>query len=224
MAVVIGNKTQANPTPGANNHQVSHTHNTGSDGLLVVSFAMANNRNFTSATYGGQNMTQVFNRSLTASIFQQRFAIYILENPPTGSNTLRVNFNNNVFNPISIYACSFTGAQAGGNTINIGGSSTPRTSNISVSDGSVVYSFAISSGPVITSIEIPQGNARPAEFTHNTNKQVRGGLSNGTLAAGTYTIEHNSASGSISMGTYEIKEKSGGGGGGATTNDFFLVM
>ena len=221
MAVVIGNKTQANPTPGANNSQVSHTQNTGSDGLLVASFVMTNGSNFSSATYGGQSMTQVFSRNLSG--LSQRFALYILENPPTGSNTLRVNFNNNLWNPISIYARSFTGAQAGGNTINLAGSTTPKTSTISVSDGSVVYSFGISAA-VITSIEIPQGNARPAEFTHNTNRQVRGGLSNGTLAAGTYTIEHNSGSGSITMGTYEIQEKSGGGGGGATTNDFFLVM
>tara|TARA_B100001173_G_C15934983_1_gene524530 strand:- start:230 stop:895 length:666 start_codon:yes stop_codon:yes gene_type:complete len=221
MAVVIGNKTQANPTPGANNSQVSHTQNTGSDGLLIASFIMANNRNFTSATYGGQAMTQVFARNLSGS--SQRLILYVLENPPTGSNTLRINFNNAVWNPISIYACSFTGAQAGGNTINLAGSATPKTSTISVSDGSVVYSFGLSTN-VITSIEIPQGNARPAEFTHNTNRQVRGGLSNGTLAAGTYTIEHNCATGGITMSTYEIQEKSGGGGGGATTNDFFLVM
>jgi len=220
MAVVIGNKTQANPTPGANNHQISHTQNTGSDGLLVASFVMANNRNFTSATYGGQAMTQVFARNLGGS--SQRLILYVLESPPTGSNTLRINFNNTVWNPISIYACSFTGAQAGGNTINLAGSTTPKTSTISVSDGSVIYSFGLSAN-VITSIEIPQGDARPAEFTHNTNRQVRGGLSNGTVSAGTYTIEHNCATGGITMSTYEIQEKSGGGGG-ATTNDFFLVM
>ena len=75
MAVVIGNKTQANPTPGANNSQVSHTQNTGSDGLLVASFVMANNRNFTSATYGGQAMTQVFARNLSGS--SQRLILYI---------------------------------------------------------------------------------------------------------------------------------------------------
>ncbi len=219
MAVAIGNKTQANPTPAASFYQLNHNQNAGSDRLLIVSVAMTTTRSFTTATYGGVAMTQVLVRNLGG--LSQTTKLYVLENPPTGNNTLRVNFTGNQFNPISIYALSCTGAQAGGNFLNLSGSSSPKTASITVSNGSYIYSYGISTS-AITSIQIPQGNARPAEYTHNTNRQVRGGLSASSFAAGTYNIRHVTTFTSVTMHSYEIQEK-------ATptptdNGDFFLMM
>jgi len=220
MAVNIGNKTQANPTPAANFYQFNHNQNTGTDGLLVFSVAMTNTVSITTATYGGVAMTQVFVRNFGG--LSQTSKLFVLENPPTGNNTLRVNFTGNQFNPISLYALSCTGAEAGGNFLNLAGSSSPKTASITVSDGSYIYSYGISTS-AITSIQIPQGDARPAEFTHNTNRQVRGGLSASSFTAGTYNIRHVTTFSSVTMQTYEIKEKSGTPPVN-NDGDFFLMM
>ena len=63
MAIVIGNKTQANQTPANSFYELTHNHNSGNDGLLIVGGVMSNSRSFTSATYGGQTMTHIFLRS-----------------------------------------------------------------------------------------------------------------------------------------------------------------
>ena len=55
MAITIGNKTQANPTPGASFYQLAHNQNTGSDGLLIVSAVMSranNDSNFFKVFWG----------------------------------------------------------------------------------------------------------------------------------------------------------------------------
>ena len=219
MAITIGNKTQANPTPGASFYQLAHNQNTGSDGLIIVSAVMSNSRTFTSATYGGQTMTAIFLRAFGGLAQYTKF--FILDNPPTGSNTLRINFNGTQWNPISVYAKSFTGAQAGGNFINLSGTSTPKSSNIALSAGSLVYAYGLSIN-AITGVQIPTGTATSAEFTHNTNRQVRGGLNTTPFSAGTEQIRTTSSSGSVTLQAYEIQEKATAGGGG--NENFFLIM
>tara|TARA_R100000541_G_scaffold26_1_gene66 strand:+ start:220 stop:879 length:660 start_codon:yes stop_codon:yes gene_type:complete len=219
MAITIGNKTQANPTPGASFYQLAHNQNTGSDGFLIVAAVMSNSRTLTTATYGGDAMDYVFLKAFNG--LGQYTKFWVLENPKTGSNTLRINFSGTQWNPISIYAKSFTGAQAGGNSINLGGASTPRSSNITLSSGSLVYAYGISINAV-SGVQIPTGTATGAEFTHNTNRQVRGGLNTSSFSAGTVQIRTTSTSGSVTLQAYEIQEKATAGGGGE--NNFFLIM
>jgi len=221
MAVFIGNKTQINLIPGASFYEFNHNQNVGSDGLLVFSCVMTNTSSFTTATYGGVTMNQVFVSDFGG--LSQTTKLFVLENPPTGDNILRINFTGSQFNPISLYALSCTGAEAGGNTINLADSLSPKTANITVSDGSYIYSYGISTS-AITSIEIPQGDPRPSEFTHNTNRQVRGGLSASSFTAGTYNIRHVTTFSSVTMQSYEIKEKGGVPPVIDTSGDFFLMM
>tara|TARA_R110002072_G_scaffold110531_1_gene238321 strand:+ start:4872 stop:5366 length:495 start_codon:yes stop_codon:yes gene_type:complete len=164
-------------------------------------------------------MTVIFLRSFGG--LSQYTKFFILENPPTGSNTLRINFNGSQWNPISVYAKSFTGAQAGGNFINLSGTSTPKSSNIALSAGSLVYAYGLSIN-AITGVQIPTGTATSAEFTHNTNRQVRGGLNTTPFSAGTEQIRTTSSSGSVTLQAYEIQEKATAGGGGK--ENFFLIM
>ncbi len=114
-----GNVTFNNSTPGANFRNQAHTQNTGSDGLIVAQFTMANTTGYASATYGGVAMNVLY--GINRAGLGQRMAFFYLENPPTGNNTLRINFNNSVWNPISIHARSFTGSGGIGNNANTGG-------------------------------------------------------------------------------------------------------
>lgn len=220
MAVTLVNKTQVNQTPAASFYQFTHNQNAGSDGLLVVSVAMTSTVSFTSATYGGVAMTQLFVRNLGG--LSQTTKMFVLENPASGNNTFRINFTGNQFNPISVFVLSCTGAQAGGNIINLPGTTTPKNASLVVSNGSYIYNYGISTTAII-GVEIPTGSNRPPEFVHNTNRQVRGGLSASSFTAGTISLTNVSAFGSVTMHGYEIQEKSGSPVLD-TSGDFFLLM
>ena len=217
MVLVVGNPKNLNPNPNGSFYQTSHTQNTGADGLLLVSFCMFNSRNYTGCTYGGQVMTQVLFKDLSG--LQQRVAIYKLESPPTGNNTLRVNFNGGQYNPISLYARSFTGASiANGTPINLGGSNSPKNGSLVVLGGSHVYSMSVSIN-VIQSIQI-NGVNTSAEYTANTNRQVRGGLA-GPFSAGTIALRNTGVN--LTMHAIEIREASSTPPATPSSN-FFLMF
>ena len=120
-----GNTTSANPTPGANFYQFTHNQNTGNNRLLVIQLTMSNARSYTGCNYGGVSMTQLY--TINRGGLSQRMAFYYLVDPPTGSNTLRVNFNGSQWNPISVHARSFTASGGIGNSAKTGGQTTPNT-------------------------------------------------------------------------------------------------
>ena len=166
-----GNATSANPTPGANFKTQNHTQDTGSDGLIIAQFTMSNSRTFTSATYGGVTMTRLY--TVNRSGLGQRMAFYYLENPPTGNNTLRINFNGNQWNPISMHIRSFTNSGGIGASARTGGVPTPNTQTLTVEDDSLIMITSCSIN-AITSQQIPQGTNR-TYTQHNTNRQVATG-------------------------------------------------
>ena len=116
----------------------------------------------------------------------QRVAFYGLLNPPTGNNDLTVSFNAAQFNPVSVFAVSFTGCAGAGNFATNGASNTPNTKTLTVTAGSCIYAMGISNNAFI-GIDI-DGTARPLEFQHNTNTQVAGALSAVPLPAGTIDV------------------------------------
>ena len=107
-----------------------------SDGLIVAQFTMSNARSYTSCTYGGVAMTQLY--QINRNGLSQRMAFFYLENPPTGNNTLRVNFNNSQWNPISLHIRSFTNCGGIGASARTGGQSTPNTQSLTVEDDSLI--------------------------------------------------------------------------------------
>lgn len=141
--------------------------------------------------------------------------------PPTGSNTLRVNFSGSQWNPISVHARSFTDSGGIGNSARTGGQSTPNTQNLTVSQDSLILATACSVN-VISTIQIPQGTNRTFT-THNTNRQVGTGAisANAGHSAGTISIRTTSTSGSVTNDRTEIKGLASSGGSGG---DFFLIM
>ena len=220
MAVAIkGNTVNANPTPGANFYQFTHNQNTGAGGLLVIQLTMSNVRSYTGCNYGGVSMTQLY--TINRGGLSQRMAFYYLENPPTGNNTLRINFNNSVWNPISIHSRSFTGSDGIGNDGKVGGQPTPNTQSLTVSQDSLIMATACSINAIST-IQIPQGSNRTFA-THNTNRQVGTGAisSNSGHNAGSISVRTTSTFGSVTNDRVEIL---GTSSADTTGGDFFMIM
>lgn len=215
-----GNTTTSSATPGANFKNYTHNQNTGSDGLVVVQLTMSNNRSFTTATYGGQSMTQLY--TISRGGLGQRMAFYYLENPPTGNNTLRVNFNNSVWNGVSVNIISFTNSGGVGTSVRTGGSATPHTGDITVDEDSLILMTSCSVNVILTQ-EIPTGSNR-SFTTHNVNRQVASGAisANAGHSAGAISIRATSGSGNITLDRTEIKGL--GGGPAASDTDFFLIL
>jgi hypothetical protein len=201
-APIKGNTTNANPTPANNFYQFTHNQNAGSGRLLIIMITMANTVNYSGCTYGGQAMTALY--TINRGGLSQRMAFYYLIDPPTGNNTLRINFSGNQWNPISIHSRSFTGSAGIGNSGRTGAQSTPNTQNLTVSQDSLIMATACSVN-VVSTIQIPQGNNR-GFTTHNTNRQVGTGAisANAGFAAGTYSIRTTSTFGSVTNDRTEI--------------------
>lgn len=203
MAVPIkGNTTTANPTPGANFKDQAHNQNTGSDGLIVAQFTMSNSANYSSATYGGVSMIPLY--IITRGGLGQVMALFYLVNPPTGNNTLTVNFNGPQWNPISMHIRSFTNSGGIGNSLRSGGSSTPNVKSLSVSNDSLIMITSCSIN-AITSQQIPTGTNR-SYTQHNTNRQVATGAisSNAGHSAGSISLTATSTFGNLSFDRTEI--------------------
>ena len=215
-----GNTTNANPTPGASSKTQAHTHNTGSNGLIIAQFTMSNSRTYSGCTYGGQAMTELY--QINRSGLGQRMCFYYLENPPTGSNDLVVSFSGAQWNPISIHIRSFTDCGGVGASSRSGASATPNTKDLTVEEDSLIMITSCSINAILTQ-QIPQGTNRTFT-THNTNRQVATGAISADAghSAGTISLRSTSTSGSVSLDRTEIKGLGGSGDTGA--GDFFLVM
>ena len=215
-----GNTTNSSATPGANFKNYTHTQNTGDDGLIVVQLSMTNNRSFTTATYGGQAMTQLY--TISRGGLGQRMAFYYLENPPTGSNTLRVNFNNSVWNGVSVHIRSFTDSGGVGASTRTGGQSSPHNGTLTVEEDSLIMITSCCVNVILTQ-QIPTGTNRTFT-THNVNRQVATGAisADGGHSAGTINVRATSASGNLTLDRTEIK----GLGGSVDTSggDFFAIL
>ena len=198
-----GNVTNLNQTPGANNKTQNHTHNTGSNGLIIAQFTMSNTRTYTGCTYGGVAMTQLY--QISRGGLSQRMAFFYLENPPTGNNQLRVNFNGSQFNPISMHIRSFTNCGGIGASARTGGQSTPNTQSLTVEDDSLIMITSCSIN-AITSQQIPTGTNR-TYTQHNTNRQVATGAISADTghSAGSISLRSTSTFGSITLDRTEIK-------------------
>lgn len=205
MVVSIGNKSYSNPNPNAANPFETQSHNnnkTGTDSYVFMWITMANSVNFGTMQYGGQTMTNIYNENRSG--VSQRMGAWYLNDPPSGSNTISIGFSGSQFNAISIAMVSFGDCGGVGNTGVAGLSPTPNNKNLTVSEGSLVWVSACSIN-AISDIEIPVGDSRASEYTHNTNRQVESSLGDAAgMTAGTYTFRTESTSGSVSNDRTEI--------------------
>jgi len=220
MAISALNRTFDNQNPNGNSRSINHTHPPGSDGLLVMILVMPNGTNFSSATYAGQPMTLEFTYNSTNQ--SSRWSAWTLANPPVGTNqNLTVQFTGGQFNPISLWAQSFIGADS---TIgNIGSndvSNTPHARNITIQQNSIIMAHGISTAS-FSSINIGGAN-RTLLYQHNINKQSVGAISP-PLAAGTTNVTNTVAFGSVTNFRIEVKEANTGPVGFAEGNWAMLL-
>ena len=198
-----GNVTSSNQNPAGNFKTYSHNQNTGNDRLLVVQITMANTTNYASCTYNGVSMTLLYNQNRSG--LSQRMAVFYLVNPPTGTNTVRVNFTGNQWNSISVLIKSFTNSGGVGAFGTSGGSSTPNTKTLTVEQDSLIMLSSCSNNQILTQ-QIPTGTNQTFT-THNTNKQVATGAisSNAGHNAGSISLRSTSTFGNLTLDRFEIK-------------------
>lgn len=206
MAVIVGNESEYNAIPNGGSFTKAHTQNTGADGVLVMSLAMANTTNISTITYGGQALT-ILTNSNRAGLSIRIVQAYI-DAPPTGNNNLVVNFTGSQFNFTNCYIISYTGADIG-NSMTLVGAPDPRSGVLTgVSAGSYVYSRSVSAGAA-NSIEI-DGTVRSGvglkPNNRNINKITSGALSNVIATAKDVTITNTCSGTNSSMDAYEVLE------------------
>ena len=216
-----GNTSNANPTPGANSHSITHNQNAGSNKLLVVLVTMsnANSRTYTGATYGGVAMTQLY--QINRGGLSQRMVCYHLESPADGNNTLQINFNGNQWNPISIHARSFTDSGGVGASTRTGGQPTPHNGTLTVADDSLIMITSCGINTILTQ-QIPTGTNRTFT-THNTNRQVATGAISADAghSAGSIALRATAATGNLTLDRTEITGLSSASG---NKGNFFTMF
>ena len=206
MAIAIGNKTQSNQNPAGSSQTLAHTQNTGSDRGLLVVITMANTVSFASATYNGTAMTLVQNINYGGQ--SQRCAAYYLQNPDTGNNNIVINFTGSQWNPTSIFAVSFTGAGNFGAFGSNGALTTPNSQSITIAANSIIYLTGLSANAQSFGYEIG-GSTRTFEFSHNTNRIVRGALSATGLSAGATNVTTKTNFNTVTNFRVEVQEAGG---------------
>ena len=213
-----GNVTNSNATPSGASKDYTHTQDTGSNRLIVVLVAMTNNRSFSGATYGGDAMTQLY--QINRSGLGQRMAMFYLEDPTEGSNTLTLSFSNSVWNPISVHIRSFTDSGGVGASTRTGGQPSPHTGTLTVEEDSLIMLQSVCVNVILTQ-EIPTGTSRTFT-THNNNRQVATGAISADTghSAGSISLTATSASGNLTLDRTEIK---GLGGSGASRRKIIIV-
>ena len=195
-------------------------HNSGSaqsDKVLLVAITMQRTAQFTGATYNGVTMTQ--EAFLDMGTLQQRQIVYSLANPADGTNQFRVNFNGNQWGGVSIACYTFIGCSGVGNVGVNGGSTTPNTKTLSCSNNSIIMCTGVSNNAFQPFVI--DGVSYTKLFSHNTNKQVAGALSN-NLSAGTINVSSVVGSGDVTNVRVELKEAGATPPSSSTGN--FLMM
>lgn len=110
---VVGTAASANSGQTVSTYSFAYNSGTtGSNRILMVGISYRNGDSETvsAATYGGQAMTQVGTAQVSANTAPDgRIYIYYLLNPPTGSNTLQVNWNSALDQGSVIGAVTYAG-------------------------------------------------------------------------------------------------------------------
>lgn len=216
MALTKGNTTYDLNTPAAASRTFSHNMSTGANGYLLVLIAMANVVTITGVTYNGVSMTSLGTSTTTTT--SSRWAWYGLASPATGANNVVVSFSSAQYNPVSTSAISFTGCNGFGTPVFDDTTSSPNSTNITVSTNSMIVGAAI--GGANTSKDITlDGSSRTLEFSHNINNYHYLAFSATGLTSGSKTV---SVANSAQVAGYyiEVKEVASS----TNNNGMFLVM
>lgn len=204
-----GNITTNFLNPNGNTETFSHTHNSGTDGLLVVITQNTSGSNPSSVTYNNISLTRARQWTIGAQTWNAQ--IWYLVNPDVGSHTVRVNYSAGQYNKSSQIAISFTGATGiGATAINTsGGYNTERSVTLNVAEDSKIIATGMSTNPIASYMRLP--NPTNLAFSWNTSlccsKGVFGAVSP-SLSAGNQTYAAKDNNGWVYPMAIEIQSSS----------------
>ena len=159
----------------------------GSDTLLVVAIQVPSTKNISTVRYNGVAMTSRLNYS--SSQLAARYGFWELENPASGTNEIRIDFNVNVNNVVLTQVQGFGGAVGGGLVGNndIDNSPHERT-RTGITAGSLMMVQAIATNTHATnSMIVGSENPIPSD-AHQGDRNQRVGCSTVPLAAGSVLV------------------------------------
>ena len=201
MAITIGTKTANVALPQASTHTFSHSNNGGTNNYLYLVTAMSNATGYQNATYAGVNIPTI--ASYVTSVSNTIIRIWQLPNPALGNNSIVLTFNAPVWNSVSSFVFSVSGANGFGNIVVDDTAASPNSTTISVSQNSYVFGLMISGNSATNAITL-DGSSRPLEYTHNINNYTSGALSL-PLTSGTKNVNVSGLS-DVTALYFEIKE------------------
>lgn len=223
MALVKGNKTTGNPTPGGTTLSWTHNQDAGADGFLVVLIAQNNSQSVSGITYNGVSMTQIHTRENSA--ISTRYTAYGIQAPATGNNTVEITFSAGVWNPVVYCAQSFTGSGGAGLNSTTALENSPNSESLSVSANSILFCGGLSSYTI-------SGITIDGTLTQSPNFDVDGSVNgkrftgefSGLLASGSRTGSVDTGSPTFQVSNFLIEITEAGGGGPVVDTDNFFLM
>lgn len=222
MALVAGTKTSTISLACSPIGTISHSHNVGANGKLIVLIAHQTGSGVSSITYGGQAMTMYDSLSGGSSLLVK---MAYLDNPPTGANNIVVTMGGS-FN-VGFMARSFTGA-ASGNLNYVSGSlaNTPNSQSITILANSMImawsqsiYSFDTTAAITIDGVGtgFSSCDVSGAVYTYQWCAHLR----NANLSAGSKTVTTDTIFDTYQATNYRIEIKEAAVA--PTTRRIFLV-
>lgn len=112
MITQVGAPSASNSTQTATNHSfIYDSGTTGSNRMLMVGVSYRNrdSETVTSATYGGLALTQVGTAEMTSGNPDGRIYVFCLTNPPTGANSLQVDWSSALNQGAVVGAVTYAG-------------------------------------------------------------------------------------------------------------------
>ena len=158
----------------------------GSDTLLVVAIQVPSSKNISTVKYNGVAMTSRLNYS--SSQLAARYGFWELENPASGTNEIRIDFNVNVNNVVLTQVQGFGGAEGGGlvNNNDIANSPHSRT-RTGISAGSLMMVQAVATNSHASNAITVGSETIPSQAQQGDRNQ-RVGCSTVPLAAGSVVV------------------------------------
>lgn len=206
MPLTQGSRLHNRQSPNASFYQITFNNSTtGSDQFMFVVIACpVTSVAGVSISVGSRTMTNVQNRS-TGS-YNINWSVWRLDNPPAGSFIINVVLNATSSSFTSTFIQVFSECNGSGNTSYIGTPTSPRTSNITLSQNSMVIGSVIGGNSTSANIEIPINTTRTLLYNTGISTFFTWGSVSPSLSAGTITCEANS-NGTMIMMLTEVLEK-----------------
>ena len=187
MAINIGTPAQNKVNPG-NSKVVTfdYTMIGGSDTLLVVAIQCPSTKNISTVKYNGVAMTSRLNYS--SSTLTARYGFWELENPASGTNEVRIDYNVNLNNTVLTQVQGFSGATGGGVVANHDVNNSPHLrTRTGITAGSLMMVQAVATNSHASNA-ITVGSETIPSQAHQGDRNQRVGCSTVPLAAGSVVV------------------------------------